>query len=459
MSSAANTYIDVSSLIRATGPATGMIRVEREVAKFALAASDANVCFYDIATNTYRSVAKAWLGPIMGEHARLQPPVQARTGWVRFMPDRARALMALERLRLTTTSRAVARAADRLQRLLLAIRAHRFPIDDEQGQRLSIVPFDMAIGGALALGPEDVVLSVSSDWWQKAVAPIAALKLRQRFRLVVLCYDIIPLHFPQFFPADDVERFRTYWEGMFQSADLVLVNSRAVENDIKAYCRSNSIPAPQLAVVPLGCDLAVDDSKPGALPSPALERDKFALFVSTVEPRKNHRLLLSVWRRLLADGIVDRTGFKLVFVGRRGWMNDEVQAQIDGDEVLRGSLLYFENLDDEDLARLYDNAAFCLYPSLYEGFGLPVVEAFVRGKAVIASNGGALVELAEGVVPCLSPNDEDAWYDQMADWMQFPEHPKVAAALIAGRIRLHRWSDVVADMLKLARGERPVGVT
>ena len=66
------------------------------------------------------------------------------------------------------------------------------------------------------------------------------------------------------------------------------------------------------------------------------------------------------------------------------------------------------------LAALYDGAAFCVYPSMYEGYGLPIVEAFARGKAVIASNRGSIPEIAAAFAPCLDPTDEEAWLERGA---------------------------------------------
>ena len=447
--------IDVSSLVRWTGPATGMIRVESELASYARRQlPEAIWCFYDIGSNTFRSLSTAWADKLVSSRARLAPPSPVRTGWVRYVPDRTRVLIALERLRLTTGRRELAWALDRLQRVLLSLRGHRFPIDDEAGERLSLVPFDMAIGEPLALGKGDIVLSASSDWWTRDAAAIARLKQQAQFRLAVLCYDIIPLLFPQFFPEADVERFRSHWEEMFRAADLVIVNARRTKIDIEEYCAGRGLQlAAELAVVPLGCDLPTGNGGDGGRLRPGLERDRYALFVSTIEPRKNHRLLLSVWRELIANHVVEDGAFKLVFVGRRGWMNDEVQSQLDSG-ALAGSVMHIEHVDDRELAVLYANAAFCVYPSRYEGFGLPVVEAVAHGKAVIASDGGALAELVGDVAPCLSPDDAQGWYRQMADWIQFPEHRKAAATRIAGGLRLHTWSDVAAEMIAVARKTR-----
>jgi len=444
-----NVYIDVSSLLHWAGPAVGMMRVEHEVAvRHALAGNDVDLCYYDVKAQAYRPLLPRYAGQLIGWSARLEPPRQIHEGWRRLLPDRARALMLLERLRLSTPSMRVAKIADRLQRFMLSLRAHRFPIDDERGRRIDIIPFDLALGKALELGPGDVVLTIASDWARKDAKAIIDLKRRSGFRLAVLCYDVIPLLFPHFFPVEDVIQFRLYWEQIFGSADLVIVNARCTERDIKDYCNGAGIRVPSMVSIPLGCDPFVAQGQERQLRSD-LEPQRYALYVSTIEPRKNHALLMRVWKHLLADGVVGSHNFKLVFVGRRGWLTDGLQAEIDAGTGFAGTLLHIENADDEELSSLYANAAFCLYPSRYEGFGLPVVEAYSRGKAVILSNGGALSELARD--GGLDPDDDDVWSRQIDAWIADPKKIKQSAAGIEERIRNRGWSDVVADLLASVR--------
>jgi glycosyltransferase involved in cell wall biosynthesis len=142
--------------------------------------------------------------------------------------------------------------------------------------------------------------------------------------------------------------------------------------------------------------------------------------VSTIEPRKNHAMLYRVWQRLLEQGVPQQAGFKLVFVGRPGWQRDELIATIASDARLGARLLHLSTVDDGMLAELYHAAAFCLYASTYEGFGLPVVEALSYGRAVIGSSGGAVPEAMAGLGPVLDPADEDAWFRTMASWIIDP---------------------------------------
>ena len=145
-----------------------------------------------------------------------------------------------------------------------------------------------------------------------------------------------------------------------------------------------------------GYDVGIGRAKAATKLPAALDPGQFVLLVSTIEPRKGHRLVYRVWLRLIAQGVPQATGFKLVFAGRPGWMVDNLLANIRSDTQTAGQILMIHDADDDMLAALYDGAAFCVYPSLYEGYGLPVIEAFSHGKAVLSSNGGALSELVQG---------------------------------------------------------------
>ena len=94
----------------------------------------------------------------------------------------------------------------------------------------------------------------------------------------------------------------------------------------------------------------------------------------------------------------------------------------------------------------YRRAAFCLYPSLYEGYGLPVVEAFARGKAVLASSAGALPELAADFSPCLEAEDEAAWRIALKAWIVDPAARAPYEQAIAERFRHPAWAEAAASV-------------
>ena len=179
------------------------------------------------------------------------------------------------------------------------------------------------------------------------------------------------------------------------------------------------------------------------------------MFVSTIEPRKGHRLLYTVWRRLVAEGVPQAFGFKLVFVGRLGWLVDDLLAEIRNDAEVAKHLVMIHGVDDGLLTALYQAAAFCVYPSVYEGYGLPIIEAFSFGKAALVSTGGALPEVVQGLSPCLDSADEQAWYETMKKWIESPQCRAPYEQEIRTRLRHPTWSEAAAIFFANALSQKP----
>jgi glycosyltransferase involved in cell wall biosynthesis len=191
-----------------------------------------------------------------------------------------------------------------------------------------------------------------------------------------------------------------------------------------------------------------------AKPLPAgLERGRYALLVSTIEPRKGHRLIYDAWVKLLEAGIAQRSRFKLVFAGRKGWMVDDLMRDLLSDPRIAGTVEIFTDADDATVSTLYRDAAFCLYPSSYEGYGLPVVEAFQYGKAVLASTGGAVPEVVGSFSPCLDPTDGEAWRNMLATWIEDPAARAVYETRIRTSFRHPNWDESARTFFRLVRGE------
>ena len=447
---ASDLVLDVTSLSRWTGPPVGIARVEHALAQLA-----GRRCAFD--GREFRVLAPEWEEAVTGWHGTIADPPQRGP-----LFNRQPLVMALERLRLTARGRATARLADLAQRAILSPRPHNFPLFGPDGTRIAVIPPDLALGPRLHLGPQTVILSAGAGWQHKHEAGIAALKQRYGFRYVVLCHDLIPITHPQFYLPDQAAEFRAHWERIFRIADAVLFTTRTVAADARRFCAENGIPLGRTAIVPLG----FDPPPRGSLPAPPepLKEGRYALFVSTVEPRKGHAMLLRVWRRLLKAGLPQQHDFCLVFAGRPGWMVDDIMAELAvTDRVLQlrptGPVLH----------ALYAGAAFCLYPSFYEGYGLPLIESFAYGRPIIASTGGAIPEVAGDLAPCLDPADEDAWERTIAAWIREPERRATWEARIASGFRHPDWPTASAQILKTATsltrhareaepGVQPVGI-
>ncbi len=359
--------------------------------------------------------------------------------------------MALEGWRLRVGQGALGHAIDGLQRSLYFGRALPSPFADRNGRRRSIVPVGLALNPALPLGPGDTVLSTGYDWGNQKPEAIGALRKRLGFRHVVMCHDALALRSPELLPPHVVSAFRQYWNAMFTAADRILVNSRSVARDIREHCAATGQAPAEIAIVKPGCARAAS-LPPRDLPR-GLTPQRFVLFVGTIEPRKGHGMLIDVWGRLAADGVVARSGFSLVLAGRRGWGVDELMARLRAHPAYGDSLIHLADADDTLLSALYAGAAFCVFPSRYEGFGLPVIESFAHGKAMIASTGGALPETVDGLSPCLDPGDGQAWYLAMGEWIENPAARGEWERKIKERFAWPDWNQAAAAIFAAAEAD------
>ena len=458
-------YVDISSLARWTGPSAGIARVERQLALWARNNLDrAEFVIFDPVNRSYRAVKEGWLDAILGGDAvvnfwglpdavrlkvrhsdRIPALIRPLMMWV--LQVRRSLLYSLERIRLSSPRIQFVKAAQKLQGALMSEKYRRLMTHD-QWYRRAFVPFDMAAGEVVEMRPLDILVCAGSAWLHSDIEEIRKLKVRHGFKLAILCFDIIPLMFPKFFRTHDVEAFRRHYHVAFPTADIVVFSARQIEKDALAYCAARGLAIGETCVVPLGADAVAQMGKNGS-PLPArLEGGRFALFVSTIEPRKGHRLLYEVWLRLLAEGVPQKAGFRLVFVGRSGWLVDDLMRLLRRDARIAGSLILLPYVEDRELKALYEGAAFCLYPSLYEGYGLPIIEAFFHGKAVLASTGGAIPEVIGEFSPCLDPADPEAWYRMMKQWILEPGARYPYEEAIRKRFRHPSWHEAAARFFK-----------
>jgi glycosyltransferase involved in cell wall biosynthesis len=464
----ARLVLDFTTTALWSGPPAGIVRVESEFARWGLAQVDALVLgFFDPETRAFRHVDRNIADILMSQKAAIATfslvnparlgrrktdriPAAIRPTAMWFLQFRRMALQTLEQARLTTKSERVAVLMDRLQRAMMS-RKYRALMVRPDGSRRGFLPLDRVLGEPLALTADDTLVCAGAGWTHNDIAAITAARRKLGFRFVLFCHDIIPLMFPHYFKAHDVEAQRRYCELAFPAADLIIFSSHTVAADVRAYCDGRGIVLGATAVCPLGANgSTADESAP--LP-PGLEAGRYALLVSTIEPRKGHRVIYDAWIRLLDAGIPQRSRFKLAFAGRKGWMVDDLMRDLQRDPRIADTVQILPDADDATVSALYRDAAFCLYPSRYEGYGLPVVEAFRHGKAVLASTGGALPELVGGFSPCLDPTDSEAWRHMLETWIEDPAARAAYETRIRTSFRHPDWGESAQTFFALVRGE------
>lgn len=243
--------------------------------------------------------------------------------------------------------------------------------------------------GADAFEPqrETVALFLGAAWINDALM-LAARDLHARgARCVYLLYDLTPVL--ETGHTSEVRRlFEAYLQLLADTASRVPAISRASRADFESWCRDNNarVPGGRGIGLPRGLDPHDFTHAPNPWPRP------YALMVGTIEARKNHALALDVWREL-----IERHGRAsvpdLVCIGRLGWHSEEFLKTYRDTQGLDGKVsLLSGGVSDEQLGAFYRHAHFTIYPSRYEGWGLPVSEAIAFGKMTIAADNSSIRE-------------------------------------------------------------------
>ena len=213
-----------------------------------------------------------------------------------------------------------------------------------------------------------------------AIPPAAAGQ-----KLVVTVHDLAFAHYPGMFPRSWRYLYRAGLRAAVRRADAIITPSRNTAEDLLS--RTKVDPA-KLHVVPLAASLGIGNLDPDESLARLKVRTPYVLFVGTLEPRKNLVRLVRAYRRVAATGLPHA----LVLAGPLGWNHDALMREI----ALRGpgEILLTGGVTDDELDALYRSADVLAYPSLYEGFGLPVLEALARGVPTITSTTSSLPETA-----------------------------------------------------------------
>ena len=216
-------------------------------------------------------------------------------------------------------------------------------------------------------------------------------------RVAVLVHDTIPLDLPEAARSGTVEAFAARLDVVSRHADRVIATAQTTAAGISARLSERG-RVPEIVVAPLGVTPARPDS--AALP-PGLDLSQpYMVALGTIEPRKNHALLLDVWERLGAQAP------RLLICGARGWNNEAVFARLD-----RGvaGVTELPGLSDAAVAALLERAQALVFPSLAEGYGLPPLEALSLGCPVICGDLAICRELLGARAVYCDPTDAYQW--------------------------------------------------
>lgn len=251
---------------------------------------------------------------------------------------------------------------------------------------------------------------ITSQLHMERPAPIERLKNDGKLRLAYFVHDILPAVLPEYFPRDAKERCVRRMQAAARLSDIIIAGSRATATAFQnAFVQGRWNPT--IVVAPLGLGITTIPSGPAqvSLSSP------YFVMIGTIEPRKNHLLILNVWRTLHA--VLAENAPRLILVGSRGWENENVIDMLERSPALATLVEERGRESDDAMAALVRGARAVLVPSFAEGYGLPLAEALALGTPVLCSDIAVFREVGGEVPEFIDPLDGPNWRQTIIDYV------------------------------------------
>lgn len=439
-----NLWIDVTTSFKWRRAPVGIVRVEIELIKYALKLNSVTVkfCIFDKNRNTFLELTHDEARHIAhrienshnenanshNENAKMQPHqdvsirekikkriLKTKNSINKRLPSFSILANKIEK-RLKKSRNSILKRLPVWARRALESPALESPTDIIISNNFGAVSSlsRLALTGGAIFDKNDRYLSSGLDWDDKNVELLYFIKEERKLVVSLFCYDLIPVNFPHLTVGDTRGIYGKYFSNVAWVSDNVICISESTRKDLTRLISDLGTPSPKLIINTLGCDIIENDSGETNSLSKALEGKRFLLFVSTIERRKNHEVLYRAYARLISEGHTDLP--LLIFVGMLGWGVSNFLDDLKFDHRVHEYIKIFSDVGDQELAWLYKNCLFTLYPSLYEGWGLPVVESLAHGKFCIASRESSVPEAGRNFCLYLDPWNVAAWQEAILDY-------------------------------------------
>jgi len=448
-------WLNITTLAHWNRPAVGIVRVESECAKYLLGQHEIEAHFfvYNKATQQYREIPAAQvrklLSPatskqrqIIKAHPTTLSSAKNRIKQVLFGVNMLpKVLNDLYWVTLTLLRRQY-RKYFLIPRYYARQRLHNWQLKHGLKQQLSHAHPELTDSMAEFL-PGDHLLSMGLDWDYLDLPDLYRLKKEKQLQVGFVCYDIIPVLFPHLCVFDVANQFGRYFVDVAWAADHIFCISQNTQADLTHFLVKAGAPVPTTSVIRLGDNVPQEEVKRSEL-SPVVQNliqdEHYVLFVSTIERRKNHETIYRAIRRLVEQGEKNLPQF--VFVGMPGWGVNDFLQDLAKDPLIQGKITLLHNVDDQELNVLLKHCLFTVFPSLYEGWGLPVAESLAFGKFCLASNTSSLPEVGGDLVEYIDPWDVPTWAQRLQYYCQHPEAVTFKEQQIKAQYESRLWPSV-----------------
>jgi len=307
----------------------------------------------------------------------------------------------------------------------------------------------------IEINQETVLVFLGALWISDALMMAARSAHLSGARIVSLLYDLTPVLETGHTAAVN-SLFERYLQLLLDTASRVPAISKSSRRDFEDYAHHHDSGAPAGAATGLPCGLTPSDSRSETSPWPR----PYALFVGTIESRKNHLLALDAWQRLIARHGADEIP-DLVCIGRLGWNAGDFLRRFVFSKGLDGKVSVLSgSLADGELAAFYEHADFTIYPSRYEGWGLPVAESLAFGKVPVVADNSSLREAGTDLAVYFRSDDVDSFVTALeSNVLDAKRHRELQDLIRMRWDESTSWSDVaglIRDEVVAAQRRNPV---
>ena len=248
--------------------------------------------------------------------------------------------------------------------------------------------------------------------------------------IAVMIHDLIPLDFPQYTTAKSSQQFGVQMQAVSEHADLFIFNSTDTKNRMQNWQRTWGHVETEGHVALLGTEPLLRPEAPPKVSHP------YFVCLGTIEPRKNHRLLLDIWNDF-HQTLPSHEVPHLHIVGSRGWLNADVFETLDTAAFMDKTVFEHTQMPDDELGKLLSGARGLLFPSFAEGFGYPLVEALQMKVPVLCSDLACFHEIANEMPIYINTQNRQGWRDQI---LQLSTSDTYVESLMKNISTLPKWN-------------------
>ncbi|BBC22808.1 glycosyltransferase family 4 protein [Pseudanabaena sp. ABRG5-3] len=293
-------------------------------------------------------------------------------------------------------------AAIQLQRQLIQVSLKKYPILYKPSLSIQI-PFKLIS----KLDVKSTFSPYKFNIYHSPFYPTPHCTTTQNLQRVLTIYDLLPILTPHNFTQNSQSRFKSIINSIDRHQDWIICIS---ENTKQDFCNHTGMNPERVFVTPLAASENFYPVSDRHIISQKLKQYQipdtpYLLSLCTLEPRKNLSFLLECFAQLLAQD--HNLDLSLVLVGVSGWKNNDIFQTVQNNPLLKKHVIFTGYIPDHDLSAIYSGALAFVYPSLYEGFGLPPLEAMQCSTPVITSNTSSLPEVVGDAGLMINPTSRD----------------------------------------------------